>query len=207
MNQFDLFDHQAWSERQGKQVGVDEVGRGPIVGDVVAAAVILPADCSLALTDSKKLTDKKRQILAEQVKEIALDYSIVAVSPQQIDQLNILQATMLAMKQAVESLKQPFERVLVDGNRCPQINSNCMPVIKGDAKVAEISAASILAKVFRDQQMLDLHQLHPQYGFDKHKGYPTAQHLKAIREHGVLDNYRKSFKPVYSLLQEKKSAS
>lgn len=202
MKQPDLFNHQAWCCLQGRQVGVDEVGRGPIVGDVVAAAVILPPDCGLHLTDSKKLSENKREILAEQIKAVAIDYAIVAISPKQIDRLNILQATLLAMQQAVKQLKHPYERVMVDGNRCPDIPGECIPVVKGDAKVAEISAASILAKVFRDEQMLSLHQRYPQYGFDRHKGYPTPAHLDAIRKFGIFDAYRKSFKPVKELLQK-----
>lgn len=200
MNQQMLSDHQAWSKLQGRQVGVDEVGRGPIIGDVVAAAVILPKNCSLELMDSKKINEKNRQILAEKIKEIAVDYSIVAISPEQIDEINILQATMLAMKTAIENITQPFEQVWVDGNRCPDVQSHCMAVIKGDDKVAEISAASILAKVYRDEQMLQLHQCYPHYGFDRHKGYPTPGHLAAIQEYGLIAGYRKSFKPVKALL-------
>ncbi|WP_044411302.1 ribonuclease HII [Thiomicrospira microaerophila] len=184
-------------------VGVDEVGRGPLIGEVVAAAVILPADCDLPLKDSKKLSHQKRVLLAEKIKQQALDFAIVGVSPAQIDQLNILQATMLAMKLAIAQLSHPFSQVLVDGNRCPEIDCPCQPIIKGDGLIPAISAASILAKVYRDQQMDELHQRYPEYGFDQHKGYPTAAHLAAIQKHGLIEGYRKSFKPVKALLSPK----
>lgn len=204
LKQVDLFE-QAWIDRPGEQVGVDEVGRGPLIGEVVAAAVILPSDCDLKLRDSKALTHNKRLELAEKIRQVALDYVIVGISPEQIDTLNILQATMLAMRTAVEGLSKPFKQVLVDGNRCPDIKSACIPIVKGDSKVAEISAASILAKVYRDEQMLQLHQRYPHYGFDQHKGYPTAAHLAAIESYGLIDGYRKSFKPI-KLWLEKSSA-
>lgn len=197
-------EQQPWLAMQGMQVGVDEVGRGPIIGDVVAAAVILPKDCDLSLNDSKKLSETKRDLLAEEIKKIALDYAIVAIPPSKIDEINILQATMLAMKNAVLSLKMPFQQVWVDGNRCPDLSElacNCTPVIKGDGLIAEISAASILAKVYRDQQMYQLDEQFPQYGFAQHKGYPTVKHLAAIEEYGLIDGYRKSFKPVKNLLE------
>ncbi len=187
--------------RPGDQVGVDEVGRGPLIGDVVAAAVVLPQNCTLALTDSKKLSEKKRVELAEQIKQQALAFSVVAIGPDKIDALNILQATMLAMREAVSAIGVPFSQVLVDGNRCPALECTCIPVIKGDAKVAEISAASILAKVYRDEQMYALHRRYPHYGFDKHKGYPTPAHLAAITRYGLIDGYRHSFKPVQNILK------
>lgn len=177
-------------------VGVDEVGRGPLVGDVVAAAVILPDNCTLALADSKKLSEKRRTVLAKAIQEQAVDYCIATASPAEIDQINILGATMLAMQRAVSGLTQPYQKVLVDGNRCPQIECDCEAIIKGDGLVASISAASILAKVFRDQQMLVLHEQFPQYGFDQHKGYPTAAHLQRLAKYGLIPGYRLSFKPV-----------
>jgi ribonuclease HII len=191
-----------WQNLAGRQVGVDEVGRGPLIGDVVAAAVILPADCQLKLKDSKKLTHQQRVELAEQIKDQALDYAISAITAAEIDQMNILQATLLAMKKAVAQLKVDFDQVLVDGNRCPKIQSACYAVIKGDAKVAEISAASILAKVYRDEQMMQLHQRYPEYGFDQHKGYPTASHLAAIQRLGLIEGYRLSFNPIKRWLIE-----
>lgn len=181
-------------------VGVDEVGRGPLIGDVVAAAVILPLGCDLPLQDSKKLTAAKRVYLAELIKEQALAYCIASASPAEIDELNILQATLLAMRRAIEGINIPYDQVLVDGNRCPKINSPCEAIVKGDAKVLAISAASILAKVLRDQQMIELDRLYPAYGFAQHKGYPTKGHLNAIKTLGLIEGYRKSFKPVQILL-------
>ncbi len=186
--------------------GVDEVGRGPLVGDVVTAAVILDPDNPIAgLMDSKKLSDKKRQLLAVEIKERAIAWSIGRASPEEIDTLNILHATMLAMQRAVQGLQVLPDYVLVDGNRCPTFAHDsgtiaCESVVKGDARVAEISAASILAKVARDDEMIALDKLYPYYGFAQHKGYPTKTHLEKIIEHGVLDCYRRSFKPVANVL-------
>lgn len=183
-------------------VGVDEVGRGPLVGNVVAAAVVLPDDCSLALTDSKKLSEKKLKQMSDEIKSVALDYTISYATPEEIDELNILHATMLAMKRAVEGLKVNFDKVLVDGNRCPGIRYDCEAVIKGDAKVASISAASILAKVARDEEMIALDRLYPDYGFAKHKGYPTKAHIEALENLGLIDGYRHSFKPVKRIFEK-----
>jgi len=193
--------------------GVDEVGRGPLVGDVVTAAVILDPDNPIeGLMDSKKLSEKKRALLSIEIKEKAVAWSIGRASPQEIDTLNILHATMLAMQRAVAGLSVEPDFVLVDGNRCPTFLSAIsgteqqsakiasQAVVKGDARVAEISAASIIAKVARDNEMIALDKLHPEYGFAKHKGYPTKLHLEKIIEHGVLDCYRQSFKPVARVL-------
>lgn len=181
--------------------GVDEVGRGPLVGDVVTAAVILdPAKPIVGLADSKKLTEKKRQALAVEIKEKALCYCIARASVAEIDELNILHATMLAMKRAVEGLSIPAEFVFVDGNRLPDLSVPAQAVVKGDSLVAQISAASILAKVTRDEEMIALDAQLPQYGFAGHKGYPTKAHLAALAEHGVTPYHRKSFKPVSVLL-------
>ena len=183
--------------------GVDEVGRGPLVGDVVAAAVILDPNRPIeGLMDSKKLSEKRREALSIEIKERALCWSIAVATPQEIDELNILHATMLAMKRAVLGLSQAPEHVYVDGNRCPDIPYSVEAVVKGDSKVAEISAASIIAKVHRDHQMLELDAQFPQYQFAKHKGYPTPAHLQLIKEHGVLPDYRRSFAPVRRLLEE-----
>mgnify|MGYP000129681404 CR=1 FL=1 len=201
--------------------GVDEVGRGPLVGDVVTAAVILDPDNEIeGLADSKKLSEKKRAVLAEEIKEKALAWSIGRASPEEIDTINILHATMLAMQRAVEGLAIEPDYVLVDGNRCPTFlkkspidsspNNQAIatePVVKGDARVAEISAASILAKVARDNEMIELDQQYPQYGFASHKGYPTKTHLEKIIEFGVLDSYRKSFKPVANVIAAKQQGS
>ncbi len=186
--------------------GVDEVGRGPLVGDVVTAAVILDPDNPIeGLKDSKKLSEKKRTLLSEEIKEKATSWSIGRASPEEIDTLNILHATMLAMQRAVQGLDVTPDYVLVDGNRTPTFASaqgaiDSQAVVKGDDRVVEISAASILAKVVRDNEMIALDKLHPEYGFAKHKGYPTRVHLEKIIEHGVLDCYRQSFKPVARVL-------
>ena len=181
--------------------GVDEVGRGPLVGDVVTAAVILnPAKPITGLADSKKLTDKKRQLLAIEIKEKALCYAIGRCSPSEIDELNILQATMLAMSRAVEALSTVPEFVFVDGNRLPKLAMPAQAVVKGDSLVAEISAASILAKVARDDEMIELDARYPQYGFAGHKGYPTKAHFAALEQYGAIDEHRKSFKPVQRVL-------
>ncbi len=186
--------------------GVDEVGRGPLVGDVVTAAVILDSDNPIeGLMDSKKLSEKKRNVLAKEIEEHAIAWSIGRASPEEIDTLNILHATMLAMQRAVQGLNIIPDYVLVDGNRCPTFSTengsiDSQAVVKGDARVAEISAASILAKVARDNEMIALDKLHPEYGFAKHKGYPTKAHLEKIVEYGVLDCYRQSFKPVAKVL-------
>ncbi len=181
--------------------GVDEAGRGPLAGPVFAAAVILDPDDPLeGLADSKKLTEKARDRLAPQIRARALSWAVASASVEEIDAFNILQATLLAMRRAVEALSLPPEEVLVDGTHCPRIVPPVRAVVKGDSTVAAISAASILAKTARDAEMLRLHALHPQYGLDRHKGYPTAAHLAALRRHGVIGIYRRSFGPVRDLL-------
>ncbi|MDP5135924.1 ribonuclease HII [Rheinheimera baltica] len=183
--------------------GVDEVGRGPLIGAVVTAAVILdPAKPIMGLNDSKKLSEKRRLELAELIKANALCWALGRAEPAEIDQLNILHATMLAMQRAVAALTLRPKWVLVDGNRTTDFGVPATAVIKGDALVPEISAASILAKVTRDAEMQALHQLHPEYGFAAHKGYPTAAHMAAIKQHGVLAEHRRSFKPVRLLLEQ-----
>ncbi len=182
--------------------GVDEVGRGPLVGDVVTAAVILnPHKPILGLADSKKLSEKKRLILAAEIKEKALCFCIARANIAEIDRLNILHATMLAMKRAVEGLKIIPEFVYIDGNRIPDINIAAQAVVKGDSLIPEISAASILAKVARDDEMIQLDRIYPEYGFAAHKGYPTKAHLLALEQNGVTEYHRKSFKPVKKLLE------
>lgn len=181
--------------------GVDEVGRGPLCGDVVTAAVILDPNKPIkGLTDSKKLSEKKRDQLFDVIKENALAWCIARASVEEIDKLNILHATMLAMQRAVTGLAIQPDFVLVDGNRCPEFGIQTQAVVKGDLLVAEISAASILAKVTRDREMVELDKLYPQYGLAKHKGYPTKDHLMAIELHGINHLYRKSFAPVKKLL-------
>lgn len=185
-----------------KIAGVDEAGRGPLVGTVVAAAVILDPNNPIAgLNDSKKLSEKKREKLFIEIQEKALAWAIAEASPAEIDELNILQASLLAMRRAVEALQVQPDQVLVDGNKIPQgLNMPCEAVVGGDALYAEISAASILAKVTRDRQMLELDQKFPQFGFAKHKGYPTKAHFEAIALHGVTTEHRRSFGPVRKAL-------
>ncbi|MCW5606046.1 MAG: ribonuclease HII [Burkholderiales bacterium] len=181
--------------------GVDEAGRGPLAGPVFAAAVVLdPAAPIDGLADSKKLSARKRELLAEEIKSRAVAWGLGRASVEEIDSLNILRASLLAMRRAVETLTVAPRRVLVDGLHCPELSCPAEAVVKGDATVAAISAASILAKVARDTLMLELHGLYPQYRFDLHKGYPTALHLAALREHGVSDVHRCSFAPVKALL-------
>lgn len=183
--------------------GVDEVGRGPLVGAVVTAAVILDSNNPIiGLTDSKKLSEKKRLLLAEEIKQKALAWSLGRAEAHEIDELNILHATMLAMQRAIKSLKIRPHFVLVDGNRLPALDIPARAVVKGDLLVAEISAASILAKVARDQEMRELDQQFPQYEFAKHKGYPTKLHLQKLAELGVLPQHRRSFAPVRKLLRD-----
>ena len=182
--------------------GVDEVGRGPLVGAVVTAAVILdPTNPISGLNDSKKLSEKKRLLLVDEIKAKALSWSLGRAEVYEIDTLNILHATMLAMERAVAGLHIQPEWILIDGNRIPDgLKGRATAVVKGDSLVPEISAASILAKVARDAEMTALHQQHPQYNFAGHKGYPTAEHLAAIRQYGILAEHRRSFRPVRELL-------
>ncbi len=184
--------------------GVDEAGRGPLAGPVFAAAVILdPAKPISGLRDSKKLTEARRDVLAIQIKSDALAWSIAQCSETEIDSLNILQATMLAMRRAVEGLKVVPTLALIDGNRCPVMLIRSEAIVKGDDKVPAISAASILAKTARDAALLVLHEQYPDYAFDQHKGYPTALHLERLRLHGVSPVHRKSYAPVRDLLGRK----
>ena len=181
----------------GLVCGVDEAGRGPLAGPVVAAAVILdPARPIAGLNDSKKLSAKKRVALAGLIRERALAWAVAEASVEEIDQLNILHASMLAMQRAVAALQVTPERALIDGNRCPSLAMPAEAVVQGDAKVAAIAAASILAKTVRDEGMLVLHAQYPHYGFDRHMGYPTAAHCAALAVHGVSPVHRRSFAPV-----------
>ncbi|MBU9850504.1 ribonuclease HII [Rahnella aceris] len=177
--------------------GVDEVGRGPLVGAVVTAAVILdPAHPIAGLADSKKLSEKRREALYIEIKEKALAWSLGRAEPHEIDELNILHATMLAMQRAVAGLCITPDMVLIDGNRCPKLPMASQAIVKGDSKVAEISAASILAKVTRDREMVELDLQFPEYGFAKHKGYPTPVHLESLARLGATTHHRRSFSPV-----------
>ena len=183
--------------------GVDEAGRGPLAGPVFAAAVILdPSKPIAGLRDSKKLSASRRDQLAMLIQRDALAWSIAQCSAAEIDELNILQATMLAMRRAIEGLSVLPTLALIDGNRCPVTTVRTEAIIKGDDKVVEISAASILAKTARDTLLREMHTRYPQYGFDQHKGYPTALHLARLREYGVTPEHRRSFAPVRELLSE-----
>lgn len=183
--------------------GVDEAGRGPLAGPVFAAAVILdPAKPIEGLRDSKKLTEAKRDILAAQIKSNALAWSIAQCSEAEIDTLNILQATMLAMRRAIEGLQVTPTLALIDGNRCPVTSIRSEAIVKGDDKVPAISAASILAKTARDAALAILHQQYPHYAFDQHKGYPTALHMERLQLHGVSPVHRRSYAPVRALLSQ-----
>ena len=185
--------------------GVDEAGRGPLVGSVVAGAVVLdPSRPILGLKDSKKLSPTKREYLYAEIMQKAKAWGIGQASSIEIDELNILQATMVAMRRAVEDLANRLgewpSKALIDGNRCPQLPITSEAIIQGDAKEPAISAASIIAKVTRDQQMQDLHLRYPQYGFNQHMGYPTEVHIQALREYGPCVEHRRSFSPVRELI-------
>lgn len=181
--------------------GVDEAGRGPLAGSVYAAAVILdPNQPIIGLADSKKLSEKKRDYLAGEIKSKSLAWAIASCSAEEIDEINILQASLLAMKRAIEMLQVLPDLVQVDGNKCPKIALPCEAIVKGDSKVQAISAASILAKTARDAELYGLDAQYPQYGFAKHKGYPTPYHLEMLSVHGVSDVHRRSYAPVRALL-------
>ena len=181
----------------GLVCGIDEAGRGPLAGPVVAAAVILdPARPIPDLNDSKKLSEKKRLALAELIRERAISWAVAEASVEEIDRINILQASLLAMQRAVAGLAVRPISALIDGNRCPQLDIPAEAIIQGDGKIASIAAASILAKTVRDAGMRVLHAQYPQYGFDRHMGYPTAAHFKALEEHGASPVHRRSFGPV-----------
>ncbi len=191
---------------EGVVCGVDEAGRGPLAGPVVAAAVILdPARPIAGLNDSKKLSARRREALAKEIRSKALAWAVAAASVEEIDRINILQASLLAMQRAVAALPDGHGlasgRVMVDGNRCPKLPYPVEAVVGGDGRIAAIAAASILAKTVRDAGMVEMHAAYPQYGFDRHMGYPTAQHLRALREHGATPEHRRSFAPVARLRQ------
>lgn len=188
---------------EGVIAGVDEVGRGPLAGAVVAAAVILDPNNPIdGLADSKKLTEKRREALFPLIQERALAWCIARASEAEIDELNILHASLLAMRRAVLGLQLSPEKVLVDGNRCPELPYPSEAIIKGDSLVPAISAASILAKVVRDREMVAFEEIYPGYGFAAHKGYPTAKHIQALKTLGVTPIHRRSFGPVKKLLLE-----
>ena len=181
--------------------GVDEAGRGPLAGPVFAAAAVLdPARPITGLADSKILSEKRRMALADAIRTRALAWAVAFATVEEIDRLNILRASLLAMRRALERLSLTPTEVLVDGRYCPEMNLPIRAIVRGDATVAAISAASILAKTGRDAEMRRLHDRFPQYGFDRHKGYPTPEHLDALRRHGVCEVHRRSFAPVRRIL-------
>lgn len=185
--------------------GVDEAGRGPLVGSVVAGAVVLdPNNPIEGLKDSKKLSSARREYLYEQIMSKAKAWGVGEASPAEIDEINILQATMLAMRRAIEDLTTRLgawpDKALIDGNRCPELPIAAEAIVKGDTKEPAISAASIVAKVTRDRQMMALHELHPEYGFAQHMGYPTEAHFAALKQYGACDQHRRSFSPVRKVL-------
>ncbi|HEC04928.1 MAG TPA: ribonuclease HII [Thiothrix sp.] len=185
--------------------GVDEVGRGPLAGPVIAAAVILdPNKPITGLTDSKRLSVKKRESLAKEIYASSLAWALGRAEVAEIDTLNILHASLLAMKRAVEALPIKPDHVKVDGNRCPDLNCSMEAIVKGDLTVAEISAASIIAKVARDHEMMGFDIMYPEYGFASNKGYPTKQHREALIQHGILSIHRQSFSPVRQAMNLKK---
>ena len=191
-----------WTNRGQFVAGVDEVGRGPLAGPVVAAAVILDTNNPIeGLMDSKKITEKRREILAEEIKEKAISWSISRVDVDEIDRINILQASLLAMTIAVKELGQQPDYVMIDGNRIPKdMDIEAEAVVKGDDRVACISAASIIAKVARDHEMIEMDEIYPGYGLAKHKGYPTKVHIEALQNLGVTKIHRRTFGPVKKVL-------
>ncbi|MCG8435456.1 MAG: ribonuclease HII [Gammaproteobacteria bacterium] len=187
--------------------GVDEVGRGPLAGPVVAAAVILNARKPIeGLKDSKLLSEQKREQLSGEIKKNACAWALGVAEPREIDEINILQASLLAMRRAVEKLTMPPSFVLVDGNICPQLQIPVEAIVSGDQLIPEISAASIIAKVYRDDLMCEYDKDYPEYGFASHKGYPTPQHIKALQNHGACRIHRRSYAPVKRCLQRESTA-
>lgn len=208
MEKVDLYkyENELWSKGINYIGGIDEVGRGPLVGPVVTACVILPKDFVLeGLTDSKKLTEKKRDEYYDYIMDHALSIGIGMMDNKVIDEVNIYEATKLAMYQAVENSKITPEHVLIDAMKLEKLSMPSTSIIKGDAKSISIAAASVIAKVTRDRMMIELDKKYPMYGFKDHKGYPTKKHLEAIKEYGILDNYRTSYKPVKEVIEMNKN--
>lgn len=197
------FEHELWNKGIHYVAGVDEVGRGPLIGPVVTACVILPSDFILeGLTDSKKLTERKRNQFYEYIMDYAISVSIGMKDEKVIDQVNIYQATKLAMYEAIENSKVKPEHVLIDAMKLEDLEIPSTSIIKGDAKSISIAAASVIAKVTRDRLMYELDQKHPEYGFASHKGYPTKKHIEAIWKYGILEQHRKTFSPVSEYLDQ-----
>ncbi len=205
MEKVDLYQYEKelWKNGINLIAGMDEVGRGPLIGPVVTACVILPKDFVLAgLTDSKKLSEKKREEFYDYIMEHAISVGIGMMDEKVIDEVNIYEATKLAMYQAVEKSKVKPEHVLIDAMKLDKLEMPSTSIIKGDAKSISIAAASVIAKVTRDRMMIELDKKYPMYGFKSHKGYPTKKHIEAIKEYGLIDGYRKTFKPISEMVKE-----
>lgn len=205
MEKVDLYQYEKelWKNGINLIAGMDEVGRGPLIGPVVTACVILPKDFVLeGLTDSKKLSEKKREEFYDYIMEHAINVGIGMMDEKVIDEVNIYEATKLAMYQAVEKSKVKPEHVLIDAMKLDKLEMPSTSIIKGDAKSISIAAASVIAKVTRDRMMIELDKKYPMYGFKSHKGYPTKKHIEAIKEYGLIDGYRKTFKPISEMVKE-----
>lgn len=205
MEKVDLYQYEKelWKNGINLIAGMDEVGRGPLIGPVVTACVILPKDFVLeGLTDSKKLSEKKREEFYDYIMEHAISVGIGMMDEKVIDEVNIYEATKLAMYQAVEKSKVKPEHVLIDAMKLDKLEMPSTSIIKGDAKSISIAAASVIAKVTRDRMMIELDKKYPMYGFKSHKGYPTKKHIEAIKEYGLIDGYRKTFKPISEMIKE-----
>lgn len=205
MDSIDLYKYEKdlWNKDINYIAGVDEVGRGPLIGPVVTACVILPKDFYLeGLTDSKKLTEKKRDVYYDYIMEHALAVSVGMMDEKVIDEVNIYEATKLAMYQAIENCPIKPEHVLIDAMKLEKLEMSSTSIIKGDAKSVSIAAASVIAKVTRDRMMIELDKKYPEYGFKSHKGYPTKKHVEAILKYGLIDGYRKTFKPVSQIIEK-----
>lgn len=208
MEKVDLYqyEHDLWNDGINYIGGVDEVGRGPLIGPVVTACVVLPKDFYLeGLTDSKKLTEKKRDIFYDYIMEHALAVSVGMMDEKVIDEVNIYEATKLAMYQAINNCPIKPEHVLIDAMKLENLDIPSTSIIKGDAKSVTIAAASVIAKVTRDRMMIELDKKYPMYGFKSHKGYPTKKHVEAILKYGLIDGYRKTFKPISEIIKTDKS--
>ena len=205
MEKVDLYQYEKelWNNGVNLIAGMDEVGRGPLIGPVVTACVILPKDFVLeGLTDSKKLSEKKREEFYDYIMVHAISVGIGMMDEKVIDEVNIYEATKLAMYQAVEKSKVKPEHVLIDAMKLDKLEMPSTSIIKGDAKSISIAAASVIAKVTRDRMMIELDKKYPMYGFKSHKGYPTKKHIEALKEYGLIDGYRKTFKPVSEMVKE-----
>ena len=201
------YEKELWNKGLEYIAGVDEVGRGPLVGPVVTACVVLPKDFKLVgLTDSKKLTEKKREEYYEYIINHCVCYGVAECSPEEIDKYNILEATKIAMKRAIDKVNKhiKLDYILIDGNMKFNFDYKYESIVKGDAKSISIAAASVVAKVTRDRMLIELDKKYPMYGFKDHKGYPTKKHIEAVMKYGLIDGYRKTFKPISDIVEKEK---